>query len=69
MARGNEVFVGVTEIAEAYGVAVNSAWRWTRRDDFPAPTARLARGPLWRRADVDKWAERLPLRRGPKPRG
>jgi predicted DNA-binding transcriptional regulator AlpA len=69
MAGGNQDLVGVTEIAQRYGVAQNSAWRWTRRADFPPPTARLARGPLWARTDVEKWAdERLPLRPGPKPR-
>jgi predicted DNA-binding transcriptional regulator AlpA len=60
--------VGVKEIAAMNGVAVNSAWRWTQRDDFPAPAATLARGSVWRRRDVEKWAERLPLRPGPKPK-
>jgi predicted DNA-binding transcriptional regulator AlpA len=68
MARGDPELVGLTEIAQAHSVARNSAWRWTRRADFPAPAIRLARGPLWRRADVETWAERLPLRPGPKPR-
>jgi predicted DNA-binding transcriptional regulator AlpA len=68
MAQKESELLGVTEIAAMNGVRVNTAWRWTRRDDFPPPTARLARGPLWRRRDVEKWAERLPLRPGPKPK-
>ena len=47
-----EDLVGITEIAAMQGVAVNSAWRWTLRDDFPAPVARLSRGRVWRRSDV-----------------
>jgi len=61
--------VGIRDIAELQGVAKNSAWRWTRRDDFPAPAARVSGGiPVWQRADVEAWArENLPLREG-RPR-
>jgi predicted DNA-binding transcriptional regulator AlpA len=63
-----EELVGLTEIAKLSGVARNSAWRWSRRPDFPEPVARLATGPIWRRADIEAWAcSRLPLSPG-RPR-
>jgi predicted DNA-binding transcriptional regulator AlpA len=63
-----EELVGLTEIAKLHGVARNSAWRWSRRSDFPEPVARLATGPIWRRADIEAWANsRLPLPPG-RPR-
>jgi hypothetical protein len=62
--------VGVAEIAGLGGVERNSAWRWTRRDDFPAPAQRLAAGPLWRRKVVEKWlVEKRPNPRGGRPPG
>lgn len=63
----DDSLIGVTEIGERFGVAKNTAWRWTRRSDFPLPAARLASGPVWRAADVDAWAKR-PRRPGPKPK-
>ncbi len=68
---GVNELVGLTEIAQEYGVQRNSAWRWSRRPDFPAPAARLAHGPVWHRADVERWAKAtlpLPTGRPPKPR-
>jgi predicted DNA-binding transcriptional regulator AlpA len=58
--------LGLGEIAELYGVRKNSAWRWSRRDDFPAPALRISgRIPAWRRADVERWAQaHLPLPTG-----
>jgi predicted DNA-binding transcriptional regulator AlpA len=58
--------VGLGDIADAYGVRKNSAWRWSRRDDFPAPVGMISgRIPVWRRGDVDRWAaKRLPLPEG-----
>jgi predicted DNA-binding transcriptional regulator AlpA len=55
--------VGLGDIADTYGVRKNSAWRWSRRDDFPSPVGRISgRIPVWRRADVDRWAAKhLPL--------
>jgi predicted DNA-binding transcriptional regulator AlpA len=68
MARTPDL-VGLGDIAERYGVQKNSAWRWSRRDDFPAPAARISnRIPVWRRVDVDRWAKKnLPLPGG-RPR-
>ncbi len=60
--------LGVSEIAETFGVATNSAWRWTQRPDFPEPAARLKSGRVWRRKDVERWAKKtLPLPTG-RPR-
>ena len=63
-----EEFVGVAEIAAMLEVARNSAWRYTRRSDFPEPVSRPASGPIWRSLDVATWAaETLPLKRGRPP--
>jgi hypothetical protein len=37
--------------------------RWSLRDDFPEPVARLRMGPIWMRGDVERWAK------GRKPNG
>lgn len=48
--------VGIGEIAERAGVAVNTVHAWRRRHaDFPAPVARLAVGPVWLWQDVERW--------------
>lgn len=51
--------VGLTEIAMRAGVQkpVVATWR-TRHDDFPAPAALLAAGPVWYWHDVRAWLER-----------
>ena len=50
--------VGVKEIAELGNVRRNSAWRWTQREGFPEPEARLSTGPVWRRETIEGWLER-----------
>jgi predicted DNA-binding transcriptional regulator AlpA len=66
-----EELVGLSEIAKLHQVARNSAWRWSRRPGFPEPVARLATGPIWRRAEIEAWASKhLPLQSGrPRKRG
>jgi prophage regulatory protein len=65
--RPDEV-VGLSEIAELYGVARHTAWRYSRRPDFPEPLARLGAGNIWRRTDVEAWRKaNLPLKPG-RPR-
>ena len=60
--------VGVTEVASLFGVAPNTAWRWSKEDGFPEPVARLASGPVWRRVDVEAWRrDRVPRPTG-RPR-
>jgi predicted DNA-binding transcriptional regulator AlpA len=58
--------VGVTDIAERQGVAVNTAWRWSRRDDFPEPIGAIGRRPVWRWRDVERWARKRPAPGRPK---
>ena len=61
---------GLAEVAELLGISKRSASRYTRRDDFPVPVARLSTGPVWDAAAVEAWgAEHGPFRRGrPKKR-
>ncbi len=60
--------LGVSELAELLGVTKRTAIRYSQRPDFPQPLARLASGPVWRRADVEAWAQRtLPLPRTGRP--
>lgn len=55
MSRPPEL-VGLGEIADLYGVAKNSAWRWTKREGFPEPVTHVSgRVPVWRRSDVERW--------------
>lgn len=63
-----EMLAGVAEIAELLGVNKRTAIRYTQRPDFPEPLDRLASGPVWRSADVERWARKhLPLPTG-RPR-
>jgi predicted DNA-binding transcriptional regulator AlpA len=63
-----EALVGIAEIAEMFGVARNTAWRWSKRPAFPQPAARLASGPVWHREIIEAWAsDHLPLQTG-RPR-
>lgn len=54
-----EDLVGVTDIAQRLGVAVNTAWRWSKGErgkDFPEPAGRIGGRPVWKWRDVEKWA-------------
>jgi len=63
-----EDVVGVSEIAEFYGVPKRTAARYVDRDDFPEPLARLASGRVWARAAAEAWKrDHLPLPPG-RPR-
>jgi predicted DNA-binding transcriptional regulator AlpA len=60
--------VGLSEIAAMFGVTKRTAVRYSKRDDFPAPFARLTAGLVWDRAEVEAWGkEHLPLPPG-RPR-
>jgi predicted DNA-binding transcriptional regulator AlpA len=58
---------GLAEVAALLGVSKRTATRYTNRDDFPAPLARLAAGPIWLEDDVRKWQQTTVVRRG-RPR-
>ena len=54
---------GLAEVAELLGVSKRTATRYTLRDDFPEPAARLRAGPIWVEEDILAWA-----RSSPQPR-
>jgi len=55
--------VGLAEVAELLGKSRRQAIRWTSEPGFPTPVARLRATPVWRKADVERWASTAPLRR------
>jgi len=60
---------GLAEVADLLGISKRSASRYTRRDDFPEPVARLSTGPVWDATAVEIWgAEHGPFRRGRPPK-
>jgi hypothetical protein len=50
-----EDLVGLTEIAELYGVHKQTVNGWRRNSDFPAPVLVRAMGPLWDRSKLVEW--------------
>ena len=59
--------VGLSDVAELLGVSKMTASRYAQRDDFPK-AAELARGRVWSRVQVERWAKKtLPLHRGGRP--
>jgi len=57
MARKPEDLVGLAEVAAMLKTSRTQANRWTRREDFPEPIARLRATPVWRADDVKAWAK------------
>jgi prophage regulatory protein len=50
--------LGVTEAARLLGVSRQRVQQLTESDpDFPAPVATLARGRVWERDAIEKWAK------------
>ena len=61
--------IGLSEVAALLGVSKMTASRYALRDDFPTPSHELARGRLWSKKAVERWAARtLPLPRAGRPR-
>jgi predicted DNA-binding transcriptional regulator AlpA len=56
-----ERLLTLATMAELLGCDRTTAWRYTQRDDFPAPVAELPTGRVWDAAAVKKWGRRLPL--------
>lgn len=58
---------GLAEIAGLAGVTRQRASQIAAHPDFPAPVARLAMGPVWREADVQKFLD-TPRKPGRRPK-
>src|SRR5215207_5014425 len=48
--------MGSSEIATLLGVSRQRVHQLAQREDFPVPVARLAAGPIWESADIERWA-------------
>lgn len=46
------VLVGITEISVLFGVSRQRVSQLAAQDDFPMPVAKLACGPIYRKADI-----------------
>ena len=58
---------GLAEVAEIFGVTKKTAMKYADHPAFPPPIDRLAAGPVWFRADVERWGrDNLPLPPGPR---
>jgi len=57
MAQKPDDLVGLAEVAAMLKTSRTQANRWTRREDFPEPVARLRATPVWRADDVKAWAK------------
>ncbi len=71
LARVADTVLGLTEVAKTLGVSVRTLQRYLANEDleFPEPVVVLARGRLWARRDVERWAKRtLPLQTGRPPK-
>lgn len=51
----NTDLLGLSEIADLYGVHRNTANNWSRQRDFPLPITQLKMGPVWSREEVVAW--------------
>lgn len=49
-------FLGLTEVARMLGVSKQRVHVLSARDDFPAPVAKLAAGPVWRAGDLSTFS-------------
>lgn len=70
--------VGLSEIAEMAGVTRQAVTNWRKRfADFPKPAQTLQSGPVWHRAEAERWLKNkdrrarrrgleLPSRRSPR---
>jgi predicted DNA-binding transcriptional regulator AlpA len=52
-----ETLLGATDIARMLGVSQQRFYQLMERPGFPAPATELARGALWRRQDIEAFAE------------
>lgn len=61
-------YVGIAEIAELLGVSRQRVDQLQSRQDFPAPVARLAAGPVWRKGDLSTFADGWQRKAGRPPK-
>jgi predicted DNA-binding transcriptional regulator AlpA len=53
-----EELVGLTEVATLVGISRQRVLQLIESDpDFPEPAAQMARGRVWKKADIVKWAK------------
>ena len=52
--------VGITEIAKRLRLSRQRAHVLATSDDFPRPVEGLARGRVWKAADVERWIAKNP---------
>ena len=48
--------MGTAEVAEFLGLSRGRVTQLAQSEDFPAPIARLAAGPVWELAEIEQWA-------------
>lgn len=56
---------GPAELAARFKVSRYTIRLWRDRQDFPAPLAELAAGPVWDLTQVEKWRKADPKARKP----
>jgi prophage regulatory protein len=52
-------FLTVKEVAQIFGVAPNTIWRWVRGGRFPAPVEMSAAYKRWRLSDIERYEKTL----------
>jgi hypothetical protein len=62
-ARRKLDLAGFAEVTEILETSPAQATRWTQREDFPEPIARLRATPVWRATDVRRWKEERDVER------
>jgi predicted DNA-binding transcriptional regulator AlpA len=55
--------VGATDIARTLGVSRQRVYQLAEQPGFPQPAARLARGALWSRVEIEAWRDARSARR------
>lgn len=48
-------YLSVRDLAQRYGVAPSTVWRWCDRGDYPRPVSLTPGCTRWRMADVLTW--------------
>jgi predicted DNA-binding transcriptional regulator AlpA len=56
--------VGATDVARVLGVSRQRVYQLAEQRGFPQPAARLARGVLWSRGEIEAWREARRSRAG-----